>query len=99
MDSGLIELKFVNSDARPKTTVLHVAPSSIALIMAWYGAYYAGDRYAVFADGEKLSKDKNGELVEIAHKGNQRGRLRRACSRKGGGMSSHDCTNRGDGNG
>jgi len=59
----MVELKFVNSDARPKETVLHVAPASIAPIMAWYGAYYAGDRYAVYADGEKLPKDKNGELA------------------------------------
>lgn len=59
----MIELKFVNSDARPKTTVLHVAPDSIASIMDWYGAYYAGDRYAVYADGVKLPKDQNGGLA------------------------------------
>ncbi len=59
----MIELKFVNSDARPKVAVIQCNSVSIATIMAWYGAYYAGDRYAVFADGEKLPKDKNGELV------------------------------------
>ena len=53
----MIELKFVNSDARPKVTVIQCNVASISLIMAWYGAYYAGDRYAVFADGEKLPKD------------------------------------------
>ena len=59
----MIELKFVNRDARPKTTTVRCDPASIAPIMAWYGAYFAGDRYAVYADGEKLGKDQNGELV------------------------------------
>jgi len=59
----MVELKFVNSDARPKETVIQCDRESIAPIMAWYGAYYAGDRYAVFADGEKLPKDQNGELA------------------------------------
>lgn len=59
----MVELKFVNSDARPKTTVLQVSANSIAPIMSWYGAFFAGDRYAVYADGEKLPKDQNGELV------------------------------------
>jgi hypothetical protein len=59
----MIELRFVNSDAKPKVTILRCDTDSIAPIMAWYGAYYAGDRYAVFADGEKLSKDQNGELA------------------------------------
>ena len=57
------ELKFVNKDARPKTTTLHVSAGSVADIMAWYGAYYAGDRYKVFIDGNKILKDQNGELV------------------------------------
>ncbi len=59
----MVELKFVNSDARPKETILQVSVSSIAPIMAWYGAYYAGDRYAVYADGEKMPKDQNGEML------------------------------------
>lgn len=56
-------LEFVNSDATPKKAVIQCAPGSVAQIMAWYGAYCAGDRYAVFADGAKLAKDRNGELV------------------------------------
>jgi hypothetical protein len=59
----MIELRFVNSDATPKTSTVRCDTASMAPIMAWYGAYYAGDRYAVFADGEKLTKDRNGELV------------------------------------
>lgn len=59
----MIELKFVNSDAKPKTATIQCSAASMGQIMAWYGAYYAGDRYAVYADGEKLGKDQNGELV------------------------------------
>lgn len=57
------ELKFENSDARPKTEVLHVSAASIPTIMAWYGAFYSGDRYRVLVDGVKVEKDQNGELV------------------------------------
>lgn len=61
--SDLTELKFVNSDATPKISVLHVSPDSIRSVMAWYGSYYAGDRYAVFLDGENVRKDANGEML------------------------------------
>lgn len=76
MTSHLVSLKFVNSDARPKVAEVSCAPESIAQIMAWYGAYYAGDRYAVYAGDEKLSKDRNGGLIaatapapEVSHVG------------------------------
>lgn len=59
----MIELKFINSDARPKAVTIHCDLASMVPIMAWYGAYYAGDRYAVYMDGEELTKDQNGELV------------------------------------
>lgn len=65
MQDDLIALKFVNSDARPKTVVLRCDEDSIAPIMAWYGAFHAGDRYAVYADDQKLDKDQNGELAAI----------------------------------
>jgi hypothetical protein len=60
----MIELRFVNSDARPKVATVRCDTASMPQVMAWYGAYFAGDRYAVYADGEKLVKDRNGELVE-----------------------------------
>lgn len=60
----MIELVFTNSDAVPKVTRLHVSRESIRPIMAWYGAYYSRDRYFVTADGVRLQKDQNGELVE-----------------------------------
>lgn len=59
----MTELKFVNSDARPKTQIIHCDSASILKIMAWYSAYFAGDRYAVFVAGVKVNKDKNGELA------------------------------------
>lgn len=65
--SDIHELKFVNSDARPKECVVHVSTASIEPVMAWYGSYFAGDRYAVFVDGVKVQKDHNGELAgEVA---------------------------------
>lgn len=59
----MIMLEFVNSDARPKKTTIHCDCRSVSPIMAWYGAYYAGDRYSVYVGGEKVRKDRNGELV------------------------------------
>lgn len=57
------ELKFINSDATPKEQVLRVDTASIEPIMAWYGAYFARDRYTVSVDGVKVEKDQNGELT------------------------------------
>jgi hypothetical protein len=57
------ELKFVNSDATPKTQIVHVDAEALPRVMEWYGAFCAGDRYAVFIDGIKADKDQNGELI------------------------------------
>jgi hypothetical protein len=65
----MCELKFINSDAAPKEQVLHVDTASVAPIMAWYGAYYAGDRYRVLVDGVKVEKDQNGELISPLREG------------------------------
>lgn len=59
----MITLEFLNIDARPKKTEIKCAAESIASIMAWYGGFHAGDRYAVYAGGVKLKKDQNGELI------------------------------------
>lgn len=59
----MVELKFVNSDAKPKVSAIRCDSASIGQIMSWYGAFYAGDRYAVYADDAKLAKDQNGELL------------------------------------
>lgn len=58
-----LELLFTNKDAKPKKTLLMVDAASVAPIMAWYGAYYAGDRYKVSVDGKRVQMDQNGELV------------------------------------
>lgn len=34
-------------------------------IMQMYGAFYAGDPYSVFFDGNELRKDKNGEFEPL----------------------------------
>ena len=60
----MILLEFVNQDATAKRQSVECGPNSIALIMRWYGSHHAGDRYSVRADGQKLPKDQNGELVE-----------------------------------
>lgn len=60
-------LTFTNSDATPKTVSFHVSDDGIPHVMAWYGAYFAGDRYYVAVDGERVQKDRNGELIEVTH--------------------------------
>lgn len=47
----MVELKFVNSDARPKVAIIQCNGQSIAPIMAWYGAYYAWRRRNPFLKG------------------------------------------------
>lgn len=57
-------LTFLNADASPKRRIVKVGESSIPLVMVWYGAYHAGDRYRVFVDGHCVRKDQNGELLD-----------------------------------
>lgn len=57
------ELKFTNSDATPKVQIVTVDRTSVEPVMAWYGGFFAGDRYSVHLDGLKLKKDQNGELA------------------------------------
>lgn len=63
--SGLVSLVFNNADAKPKTQVVHVSRGSVPQVMAWYGAYYAGDRYTVAVDGRNVRMDQNGEAVDF----------------------------------
>jgi len=63
MKKGFHELMFVNSDATPKVSAVHVSLDSVPAIMAWYGGYYAGDRYTVSLDGKRIQKDLNGEVL------------------------------------
>lgn len=58
-----VKLRFSNIDARPKEVSFDISKDGVKDVMAWYGAYFAGDRYAVYIDGVKVKKDLNGELV------------------------------------
>lgn len=62
--SGVMEvvrLVFMNADATPKNVAVEVSRASVPHIMAWYGAYFAGDRYTVAIDGRNIQMDQNGE--------------------------------------
>lgn len=54
-------LVFNNADATPKTVKIMCDEESVPHIMAWYGAYFHGDRYTVAYDGRNISMDQNGE--------------------------------------
>lgn len=60
MRDDLVTLVFNNSDATPKSTVLLIHQNSVAPVMDWYGAFYAGDRYTVTVDGRNVPMDQNG---------------------------------------
>ena len=60
----MVELKFINVDARPKVSVVKVRKCDVEPIMAWYGSFYSGDRYRVEIDGVVVKKDQNGQLVK-----------------------------------
>lgn len=57
----LVRLIFMNADATPKNVSVRVARDDVPLVMAWYGAYHAGDRYSVALDGRNVPMDINGE--------------------------------------
>lgn len=68
-ETGIKTLMFYNVDATPHEMKLRVGSSAIAPIMAWYGAYYAGDRYNVFVNDKPVNKDQNGELIAMTVEG------------------------------
>lgn len=57
---GIVTLVFNNADATPKSTALRIHQDSVAPVMDWYGAFYAGDRYTVTVDGRNVPMDQNG---------------------------------------
>lgn len=59
----MITLTFTNKDAVPQKITLRVSEGSIPYIMAWYGAYYAGDDYTVAKNGRVIPMDQNGEPI------------------------------------
>ena len=56
-------LAFSKADATPKNVALDVSASAVSHVMAWYGAYHAGDRYTVTLDGRNVPMDQNGEPI------------------------------------
>lgn len=58
----IVELLFCNKDAVDTTTSIFCCTKSVPHILAWYGAYWAGDDYTVTMDGKPLRLDLNGEL-------------------------------------
>lgn len=61
----MVALVFNNADATPKTVKILCEPCSVPHIMAWYGAYHAGDRYTVALDGGNIRMDQNGQPVDF----------------------------------
>jgi hypothetical protein len=60
-----VELKFVNTFEdydKPLVEIIHCSKASVAPIMSYYGAFYAGDPYTVYIDGIEQEKDMNGQV-------------------------------------
>jgi hypothetical protein len=56
-------LVFSNADATPKNVSLDLSKESVPHVMAWYGAYFAGDRYIATLNGRNVPMDQNGEMI------------------------------------
>jgi len=57
------KLVFMNADAKPKNKTVECSAKSVPDIMAWYGAFCAGDRYTVTFNGRNVPMDINGECL------------------------------------
>lgn len=56
-------LVFSNAEAKPKNVSIDLSSESVPHVMAWYGAYFAGDRYTATLDGRNVPMDQNGEMI------------------------------------
>jgi hypothetical protein len=59
----MVRLVFSNADAKPHNVALDLSLESVPPVMAWYGAYHAGDRYTVTLDGRNVPLGINGEMM------------------------------------
>lgn len=59
-----VELRFCNQEVKGDV-VLHCTKDSVPHILDWYGAFYAGDDYAVFINGRAQPLGINGELEPL----------------------------------
>ena len=55
-----VVLVFNSAETRPRSVVLHTRREDVEHVMAWYGAFHAGDRYTVTMDGRNVPMDQNG---------------------------------------
>ena len=60
-----------NADATPKDVIIRCDTQSVQNILAWYGAYFSGDRYTVALDGRNIPMDQNGEPASKFFRRNQ----------------------------
>ncbi len=54
------KIRFENKTAQ-EAHEFTIGFDGIDLVMAWYGAYWAGDEYQVTVDGQLVAADQNGE--------------------------------------
>ena len=54
------KIRFENETAQ-QAHEFTIGFDGIDLVMAWYGAYWAGDEYEVTVDGRPVATNKNGE--------------------------------------
>lgn len=62
----LFHIGFHNVDAARQIETVTVAYlKDVAKVVRWYGAFFAGDEYAVTVNGEQIEIDQNGAVVHI----------------------------------
>ncbi len=53
----MVDLVFINAGVIPRSVRLEVPAGAVLHFMAWYGAYFAGDRYSVVPTGRNVPMD------------------------------------------
>lgn len=65
----MARLVFSNADAKPHNVSMDISFENINQVMAWYAAYFSGDRYTVTMDGRDVPMDQNGEILTALKEG------------------------------
>lgn len=66
----IVRLVFSNADAcKPRNVTIECRRAAVPRIMAWYGAFFAGDRYTVTLNGRLLPIDQNGAPIGFDERG------------------------------
>lgn len=58
-----VVIQIVNPDATDCWLTMKVDAASVANIIMWYGAFYAGDDYTVSLNGVAQTLNHNGEII------------------------------------